>query len=669
MNEDDAKRRIDELVGLIAYHDHRYHVLDAPEISDAAYDTLMRELRELEQEFPMHARSDSPTRRVGAPPGDLFAPVAHSERLLSLDNAFDDAELDAWFDRAVRGLGREPALFCEPKVDGLSIAVVYQDGVLTRGATRGDGAFGEDVTANVRTIRSLPPRLLTPSPPPWLEVRGEVFLRLPDFERMNRELGEAGKALFANPRNAAAGTLRQKDPRATAERPLTVIFHGLVRVDGLRFARYSEALEALRGFGLRTHPDARLCPTLADAKAYVRQLADRRRGLDHEIDGIVVKIDDLAAQAELGATSKAPRWAIAYKLPSEEQTTILKDILVSVGRTGAITPFAVLEPVQVGGVTVSMATLHNEDDLSKKGVLIGDTVIVRRAGDVIPEVVAPVPSLRTGSERPFAMPSACPSCGGPLVRPEGEATRRCENYACPAQVWGRVVHFASQSALDIEGLGERTAQALIDQGLVRDPGDIYSLTAEAIGTLPGFKDKSVKNLLAAIEASRHRPIERVLIGLGIRHVGSTVAVRLADAFGSIPKLAEATEEEIAAVDGVGPIIARAVIDHFAREESRRVLHKLAQAGVRLAEERGPRTGPLTGLTFVITGTLEHLSREEAGRRISELGGKVTSSVSKKTSYVVVGEAPGSKLEKATRLGVSTLDERAFLALLEHGPPR
>lgn len=662
----EARKRVDELRARLEYHDYRYYVLDAPEVSDAEYDGLMRQLRELETRHPELLTADSPTQRVGGKPSALFAPARHSGRLLSLDNAFGEEELAAWHQRVVKGLGREPTFICEPKIDGVSVAVTYEGGRLTRGATRGDGEVGEDVTANVRTIRALPARLRTSNPPAWLEVRGEVYLRVEDFERINRELGEQGKPLFANPRNATAGLLRQKDPAVTASRPLAVCFHGLVRIDGHTLPSHSETLAYLREVGLRTHPEARVCPSLTEVKAYVADVEARRHALEHEIDGAVIKVDRIADQNELGATSKFPRWAIAYKFPAEEQTTTLRDIMVSVGRTGAVTPFAVLEPVRVGGVTISMATLHNADEVERKGVLIGDTVVVRRAGEVIPEVVAPIPSLRTGAERKFVMPTACPACGGTIVRPEGEAVARCVNLHCPAQVLGRIVHFASRGAMDIEHLGERTAAELLDRKLVDDPADVFFLTAERIGQLPGFKERATANLLGAIESAKQRPIDRLLFGFGIRHVGASAARALADAFGSIDRIAAAPAEEIAAVEGVGEVIATAVRDFFDRAETKVVLEKLRQAGVRLEEQRERRGGPLTGKTFVVTGTLAALSREQAKARIEELGGKVTNSLSSKTDYLIVGESPGTKLDKATKLGVATLDEPAFMAML--APP-
>jgi DNA ligase (NAD+) len=661
-----AKTRAEELRAQIEHHNFRYYVMAAPEVADAQYDALVRELQRIEAEYPELITPDSPTQRVGESASALFAPVNHSLRLLSLDNAFDEAELEAWYARVVKGLGRSPSFVCEPKIDGVSIAVTYERGRYVRGATRGDGAVGEDVTANVQTIRAVPRRLRTADPPQWLEVRGEVFLRLADFERLNVELGEAGKTLFANPRNATAGTLRQKDPSVTASRPLSVCFHGLVRIDGKELRSYGETLRYLQEVGLRVHPEMRPCATLDDVKKYVASMEERRHALEHEIDGAVVKVDAYADQNELGSTSKFPRWAIAYKFPAEEQTTRLNNIMVSVGRTGAVTPFAVLEPVRVGGVTVSMATLHNADEVERKGVLIGDTVVVRRAGEVIPEVVAPIPSLRTGQERKFVMPTECPVCKGPITRAEGEAVARCMNLDCPAQALGRIVHFAGRGAMDITHLGERTAAELLERDLVADVGDIYSLTPEDIAKVPLFKDKSITNLLEAIAASRNRPIDRLLYGFGVRHVGASAARLLADHFGSIDAIMAASTEELAAVDGVGEVIARAVRDFFDRAGTAEVIEKLRRAGVRFAEGRSKPSGPLVGKNFVITGTLDKFSREEAKARIEALGGKVTSTLSKKTDYLVVGESPSSKLEKATKLGVKTLDQAAFQELLAAG---
>jgi DNA ligase (NAD+) len=659
----EARKRVEELSAQIEHHNYAYYVLGTPEIADAEFDAMMRELEALERAHPELRLPDSPTRRVGEKPSELFAPVRHSARLLSLDNAFTSEELDAWYDRVLKTLGHSPSFVCEPKIDGVSIAVTYQQGRYLRGATRGDGEVGEDVTANVRTIRAAPARLRGRLAPQWLEVRGEVFLRTADFERLNHELGSVGRTLFANPRNAAAGTLRQKDPAVTASRPLSVYFHGLVRIEGHSLGSHFEMLEYLTSIGLRVHPEAKRCSRLSEVKEYLESMRERRHALEHEIDGVVVKVDSFHDQNELGATSKFPRWAIAYKFPSEEQTTRLNDIQVSVGRTGAVTPFAVLEPVRVGGVTVSMATLHNADEVARKGVLIGDTVIVRRAGDVIPEVVAPIPSLRTGSERVFVMPTDCPACGQPITRPAGEAVARCLNVDCPAQQLGRIVHFASRGALDITHLGERTATELIERGLVEDPGDVFHLRREDLAQLPNFKEKSIENLLSAIQAAKERPLDRLVYALGIRHVGSNAARLLADAMGSIDCIAQAPVEELSAISGVGEVIGRSVREFFDRPTTQALLEKLRAAGVRISEARAVGSGPLRGKTFVITGTLAGFSREETKARILALGGKVTASVSKSTDYLVVGENPGSKLDQARALGVPTLDEAGLTALL------
>ncbi len=659
-----ARIRAEELRSQIEQHNYRYHVLDSPEISDASYDKLVRELTEIEERFPELITPDSPTQRVGAPPSELFAPVRHSERLLSLDNAFSFDELDTWYGRVVKGLGAEPDLVCEPKIDGVSVVVVYEDGKYIRGATRGDGSVGEDVTPNIRTLRALPSKLRTDKPPKWLEARGEVYLRLEDFARINDELGEAGKPLFANPRNTAAGMLRQKDPKITASRPLSIVFHGLVRVDGMRFKTHSEVFDHFKSVGLRVHPDVTKAKSIDDVKAFCSAMEAKRHDLDHEIDGAVVKVDDLAAQFDLGATSKAPRWAIAFKFPPEEVTTQLRDIEVNVGRTGAVTPYAVLEPVHVGGVTVSSATLHNIDEVERKGVLIGDWVVVRRAGDVIPEVVAPIPSKRTGREKKFKMPKRCPACRTPLERPEGEVVVRCPNPACPAQILEGIGHFAGRGAMDIDHLGYKTIKGLLDQKLIEDVADIFTLSEDDLAKLPLFKDKSITNLLMAIERAKSRPIDRLLYGLGIRHVGATTARDIADRFESIDAIAKASVDDLNDVEGVGRVVAESIAEHFQRPSSKALLEKLRATGVQLDEKRRAADGPLTGKTFVITGTLDVMSREEASRLLQERGAKVTSSVSKKTDYVVAGENPGSKLGKAEELGVEILDEAGLRKLVD-----
>ncbi|HVM12691.1 MAG TPA: NAD-dependent DNA ligase LigA [Actinomycetota bacterium] len=662
----EAKRRVEELRDVIHHHDYRYYVLDDPELSDAEYDELMRELRALEEEFPELITPESPTQRVGGEPTQLFAPAEHRAPMLSLDNVFSWEELNAWAKRVERVIGRQADFVCELKIDGLAVALTYEEGAYVRGATRGNGFVGDDITTNIRTIRAVPVRLRGEEHPKLLEVRGEVYLPVKAFERLNEELLDAGQRPFANPRNAAAGSLRQKDPRVTASRPLRLWCHGVGVADGRRFSRHSEALEHLREAGLPVNPTTERLGSLEEVFAYCERWEKERHSVDYEIDGIVVKVDQIALQEELGATAKAPRWAIAYKFPPEERTTQLRKIFVHTGRTGVVTPFAMLEPVFVGGVTVTTATLHNEDEVARKDVREGDTVVVRRAGEVIPEVIGPVVTKRKRGARRWRFPKECPSCGTALVRPEGEAAWRCPNKrGCPSQNIEWLFHFASRGAMDIEHLGYKTGMALMDRGWVKDPADVYALTAERLAELPGFKEKAIANLLAAIEGSKDRPVWRLLVGLNIRHVGSTVAQMLTDAFPSIDDLAAASVEELEAVEGIGPIVARAVHDWFRDRTNRRLLEKLRAAGVRMKDPRRPKKkgGPLDGKTIVLTGGLEGMSRDEAKRAAEEAGAKVTGSVSKKTDFVVVGTDPGSKHDKALQLGVETIDEQQFLKRL------
>jgi len=658
-----AKLRVEELRDQINYHAYRYYVLDDPEISDAEYDELVRELRELEERYPELVTPDSPTQRVGVTPADLFAPVEHRAPMLSLDNAFSPEELKAWATRVEKALGEPVTYACELKIDGVAVALTYEHGRLVRGATRGDGRVGEDITANVRTVRTVPPRLLVKDPPAVLEVRGEIYLPVRAFEELNEELTAAGGRPFANPRNAAAGSLRQKDPKVTASRPLALWVHSFGYAEGIEFASHSGFLAWCREAGLPVPPTSETRPDLDGVLDYVGYWQEHRHDVDWEIDGVVVKVDSIAQQRELGATSHAPRWAIAYKFPPEERTTLLRRIDVHTGRTGKVTPFAVLEPVVVGGVTVTYATLHNEDEVRRKDVREGDTVIVRRAGDVIPEIVGPVLSKRPKGAKPWRFPETCPSCGTRLVRPEGEADWRCPNTACPSRNVEWLFSFASRGAMDIEGLGYMTILQLLERGLVKDPGDIYRLTAEDLAGLEGFAEKSIANLLEAIERSKDRPLWRLLVGLNIRHVGEHVAQVLARAFGSIDALARASVEEIDAVPEIGPAIARSVYEWFHDPANLALLEKLRAAGVRMAEEApaGPvEEGPLAGKTVVLTGTLPSLSREEATRLAQEAGARVASSVSRKTDFVVAGENPGSKLAKALELGVEVIDEEEFL---------
>jgi DNA ligase (NAD+) len=662
----EAKRRVEELRDLINYHNYRYHVLDDPEVADAEYDELVRELASLEERFPELITPDSPTQRVGAAPAELFQPVRHRSRMLSLDNVFSQEELEAWGRRVERVIGSGARYVCELKIDGVAVALTYEGGVYTRGATRGDGEVGEDITANIRTVRAVPTRLRVEQAPPVLEVRGEIYLPIRAFEKLNEDLSKRGERMFANPRNAAAGSLRQKDPSVTASRPLSLWCHGLGWAEGMRFRSHWESLEWLREAGLPVDPNIALLDSLDEVFEFAQKWQAHRHDVDYEIDGVVVKVDQVAFQEELGATSKAPRWAVAYKFPPEERTTRLEKIEVHTGRTGIVTPFARLEPVFVSGVTVTTATLHNEDEVKRKDVREGDTVIVRRAGDVIPEVVGPVPSKRPKGSRPWRFPKRCPSCRTPLLRREGEAYWRCPNRrGCPSQNIEWLFAFASRGAMDIEGLGYKTGMLLLDMGWVKDPGDIYSITAEQLAQLPGFKEKKIQNLLRSIEASKDRPLWRLLVALNIPHVGSHVAQVLARAFPSIDALAGASEEDLVAVEEVGPEIARSLVAWFADRESRKLLDKLRRAGVRIQDEPSapPAEGPLSGKTIVITGGLESMSRAEAERAAQEAGARVASSVSKKTDFVVAGDNPGSKYDRAVQLGVEIMDEKQFLKRL------
>lgn len=661
-----AKLRVEELREQINYHNYRYYVLDEPEVSDTEFDELMGELRELEERYPELVTPDSPTQRVGVTPAELFTPVEHRAVMLSLDNAFSEEELKAWATRVERGVGTGVRYSCELKIDGVAVALTYENGVLMKGATRGDGRVGEDITSNVRTVRSVPQRLLVREPPAALEVRGEVYLPVKAFEKLNEELTAAEQRPFANPRNAAAGSLRQKDPKISASRPLSLWVHSFGFAQAVRFDSHSGFLRWCRDAGLPVAPTGEVEDDLDGVIAYIHKWEERRHSVDWEIDGVVVKVDQIHHQEELGATSHAPRWAVAYKFPPEERTTLLYEIAVNTGRTGIVTPFAILEPVSVGGVTISRATLHNEDEVRRKDVREKDTVIVRRAGDVIPEVVAPVPSKRLKSSRPWRFPKACPSCGTALVRKEGEAYWRCPNKrGCPSQNVEWLFAFASRGAMDIEGLGYKTGILLIELGWVKDPGDVYAITAEQLAQLPGFKDKKIGNLLAAIERSKDRPLWRLLVAMNIPHVGSHVAQVLARAFGAIDALAEASVEEIDDAPEIGPEIARSAYEWFHDRQNRKLIEKLRKAGVRMADPKvkGSAKGGLAGKTIVLTGGLSAMSRDEATRAAVEAGARVASSVSKKTDFVVAGENPGSKAAKAEQLGVEIVDEEGFLKRL------
>lgn len=665
-------QRIEELRTQIREHAHSYYILNEPTVSDAQYDALVRELEELEGEHPELITPDSPTQRVGTPVGDLFQPVEHLRPLFSLDNAESHEDLETWEARMERALGAAPAGYvCEPKIDGLAVVLTYRDGSLVTGATRGDGRVGEDITANLRTIESIPLRLMTNDPPSVLEVRGEVYMPFEAFEELNERQAEAGKPVFTNPRNAAAGSVRQKDPAITAERRLGIWVYqlGLIE-DGPAFERHQETVDYMRSVGLRVNPMNSAVDTIDDVYAYVEKAERDRHDMPYQTDGVVIKADSLAEQDELGYTAKAPRWAIAYKYPPEEQVTTLEDIAINIGRTGAATPFAVLEPVFVGGANVGMATLHNEDQVAKKDVRIGDQVVVRRAGDVIPEVVGPVVALRTGKEKKWSMPEECPFCGNPIVRPEGEAVARCTGgFDCPSRVREWLFHFASRGGMDIEHLGYKTIDLLLERGLISDPADIFTFDVEQLLEVEGWGKISVRNLSEAVEAAKDRPVSRLLTALGIRHVGRTVARILTRAFGGIPALMEASEDEIAQVEGIGPIIAQGVRDWFQDPANRQLVEKLGEAGVRLEDEQAETTASqvLDGSTFVVSGAIEGYTREEAQAAIEARGGKATSSVSSKTTALIVGDSPGaSKTNKADELGIPILDSSQFERLLEEG---
>jgi DNA ligase (NAD+) len=662
----DVRRRAARLREEINEHGYRYHVLDAPTISDAVYDQLIRDLRDLEAQYPELVTPDSPTQRVGAPPSTAFAAVTHRAPMLSLANAFGDDELEAWDKRVHGGLGEAAVRYvCELKIDGAAVSLTYEGGVFVTGATRGDGNQGEDVTANLRTIKSLPLRLRVKKPPALIEVRGEAYLPRSVFEAVNAERESRGEPRFANPRNASAGSLRQLDPQMTARRPLDIFVYGLGAAEGLSPRSHWETLEWLKSAGCRVNPHAARCDTLDEVKEYVRVWTERRTKLDYETDGVVVKVDDTAQQAELGATAQAPRWAIAYKFPAEQAITRMTDITINVGRTGALTPAAVLEPVRVSGVTVTSATLHNEDEIRRKDVRIGDWVIIQRAGEVIPEVVGPLVERRTGQERLFQMPDRCPVCGTPVEKPEGEAVARCPNLSCPAQVHERLIHFASRDAMDIDGLGVKLIGQLLEKGLVRDPADLYRLKKSDLLELERMGDKLADNLLAAVAGSKSTTMARLLYALGIRHVGAHIAELIAGRFATPEALMDASFEEVRDVPGIGPTIAESVVSFLKQAPNRRLIKRLLAAGVRPAAPRvveRSTTGPLAGAQVVFTGTLTRWTRGQAEQLAREAGGVAADSVSKRTTYVVAGESAGSKLAKARKLGVKVLTEAEFAKL-------
>lgn len=681
-----AKLRVEELTAQINYHDYRYYTLDSPEVSDSEYDALVRELRALEQEHPELIAPDSPTQRVGGTPVETFGVVEHRLPMLSLGNAFAEEELRAWYKRITTFAEREKiAMVTELKIDGLAVALVYENGKLQRGATRGDGTRGENITQNLKTIRSIPLSLTVPSPR-LFEVRGEVYMTRQGFEKLNEDRGRENEArqakgqaslpLYASPRNSAAGSLRQLDPSITAARPLDIWAYQVGWAEDWPQApptTHWEVLQTLKRVGFRVNPHIHRFDDIDAVVEHIKAWEGRRAELDYEIDGLVVKVDDLGLQRALGVVGREPRWAIAFKYPATQATTLLRDIEVNVGRTGVLTPFAVLEPVIVAHARVSLATLHNEDDIRRKDIRIGDTVIVQRAGDVIPQVVGPVVSLRTGKERVFQMPKTCPACGAQVERPEGEARTYCTNRACPAQTFRLLTHFAGRGAMDIEGLGEALAAQLLEKrtvdgqerSLVRDVADLYSLKKEDLLLIERFGEKSASNLLANIDASKSRPLANLVFALGIRHVGGETAVLLANHFGSIDAMLNTPVEDFAAVPGIGEKTAEGLYEYFQDKQNRQVIDKLRKAGVRLVGDRtAAREGPLQRISFVVTGTMQRWSRNELESLIRTLGGTVSSSVSKKTGYVVAGENPGSKRAKAESLNVPVLSEEEFVRLIE-----
>ncbi|MDK7723580.1 NAD-dependent DNA ligase LigA [Slackia exigua] len=688
LDADGTRARVRALRKEIEHHTYLYYAKDAPEISDAAFDSLMRELRELEQAHPELIDPTSPTQRVGGYVGEQFSPVRHAVRMYSLDNAMGLEELDEWLARTVEAIGHPVPFCCELKIDGSSIALTYEAGVLTKAATRGDGTTGEDVTVNMRTVRDIPLRLRDAGieglvdPDASIEVRGEVYMPKRSFESLNAAAAAQGRQGFANPRNAAAGSLRQKDPTVTQGRDLSTFLYAIADDAPVRAESQWDLLKWLGDCGFHVNPDVKRCDTPEEVHRFCEEVADRRDSLPYGIDGVVVKVDSFAIQREMGFTARAPRWAIAYKFPPEEKTTVLRDISVQVGRTGAITPVAELDPVRVDGSVVARATLHNLDEVHRKDVRVGDTIIVRKAGDVIPEVLGPVLSLRPEGAIPWEMPAMCPSCGSPLVREDGEAAFRCVSIDCPAQATERLIHWASRGAMDIDGMGEEIVARLVESGRLTDVADYYNLSEYDLATLEtGRTNKEgepvhlgstiAAKLIASIEASKARPFGRVLFGLGIRHVGKTTGAQIAAAYPSMDALMQASEEDLAAIDGVGGIIAKSIRAFLETPDNREVIHRLGMLGVRMEDVRTegedvPQT--LAGITFVLTGSLVEsgMTRDEAGSRLKAMGAKVSGSVSKKTGYVIAGEAAGSKYDKAVALGVPVLSEADLLRLLGAG---
>lgn len=656
---DEIKYRAEKLRQQLNYQSHRYYVLDSPEISDIEYDRLLKELAVLENQYPELVTPDSPTQRVGAPVQDTFKPIEHSQMMLSLENAMDEVEFRSWHER----LGIEAELACEPKIDGTAVELVYKDGFFISGSTRGDGKTGEDITLNLKAIKSVPLRLLGKRIPEYLEVRGEVFLPKEPFNKLNRRRIESGEEPFANPRNAAAGSLRQLDSRVTAQRPLDILIHGFGLVRGASFKSHSEAMDYFTELGLKIANPV-LVSSLVGAEKYFGEMAARRSELPFEIDGMVVKVNDLKIQEQLGLRARSPRWAIAYKFPAQEVTTQLLDISVQVGRTGALTPVAVLQPVQVGGVEVSRATLHNAEEITRLDLKIGDWVILKRAGDVIPKIIKPILSRRTGREEPFAMPVKCPVCGSKVIQEEGEVTYRCPNISCPAQVKAGIGHFAQREAMNIEGLGDRLIEQFIDKSIIKDAADLYTLKMEDMLKLERMGDKLAANILDAITRSRKTTLARLFFGLGIRHIGEAIAKTLAENFKSIDEFMEANEAVLQEIEEIGPVVAQSIRQFFDNPNNRKLIGKLKEAGINPRGTAKKKGGKLDGRVFVFTGEMAKYSRSEAKKIVEELGGKISESVSKKTDYVVVGVKPGSKHQQAQKSGINVLSEEEFVKMIQ-----
>jgi len=672
LTPEEARELAEELREEIRKHNYYYYVLDSPIISDAEYDKLMRELQELEERFPELRDPTSPTQQVGAPPLSEFRQVRHTLPMLSLANAFNEDEVKEFDARVRRLLGDEDEMeieyLAEPKYDGLAVELVYEDGIFKVGATRGDGEVGEDVTLNLKTIKAIPLVLRRPEGlkiPKRLAVRGEVYMEVADFKRLNEERIARGEPPFANPRNAAAGSLRQLDSRITARRPLKIFFYDVGECEGPEFHTQEELLKRLPEFGLRVNPRFRLCRGIEEAIEFYRELEEERATLPYEADGAVIKVNDFGLRRRLGEISRSPRWAVAFKFPPRQATTRIKDIILQVGRTGAITPVALLEPVELSGATIGRATLHNQDEIKKKDIRIGDLVLIERAGDVIPEVVKSIPEARTGDEREFEMPDRCPVCGSELVRPAGEVVYRCPNISCPARIKESIRHFASKGALDIDGLGERLVDQLVEKGLVKNMADIFHLKQEELAALERMGEKSASNLLAAIERSKRIPLRRFIYALGIRHVGEHLAEVLAQHYANIEELMGAEEEELQKIPEIGPEVAESIVRFFSDEGNRRTIRMLLEAGVTLIPEKGEGAKlPLEGKRFVFTGSLHEFTRDEAEELVKRLGGAATSAVSRRTDYVVVGENPGAKLTRARELGIKIISEEEFKGLVQ-----